>query len=246
MPTNSPVDNYANGYSVLNDFSSEIYRETMRLFRPITSGENVIRHTRAGIAKRSIDQMMNLSYQQQDAFLDFLTELVIEKKRDEEWEKFMKSLIDKIYTKSQFKIQFEALENQFMKLTENQQKQILILSINKMNASIDGIRREINTRLWIEKAKTLELLAIDQVLYFFQNLINSIPLTKKLSDQQWNKINRRIGFGVYLVLRLEAFRRKKINLDDLNEDLSLSRMFEPTETIIKPSEYELALEVFGG
>jgi len=238
---------YASAQAILNDFSSELYRETMRLVRPIVSGENVVKHTPAGVTVRSIDQIMNLPYKEQDLFLNFLTELVVtKKKRDSEWEKFMQMLIEKIYSNEKFRTQFRTLEKYFKKLNDKQQLQVLHLSLNKLNSGIEGVRREINTRLWSVGANVQELLTIDQVFYFFQNLLNSIPLGKKLNDLEWKKINRRLGFGTYLLLRLEAYRRGKISLEDLNEDLSLSRSFEPKDTYIKPSEYDVALEIFGG
>jgi hypothetical protein len=240
------IHEYASGHGVLNDFSSEIYRDTMRLCRPIVSGERIIKHTRAGITVRSIDKILNLPYNEQNELLDFLTELVIDRKeKEEDWNKFMKSLIKKIMSKPKFKAHFDSLGNYYKKLNSTQKMQILSLSITKLNCGMESIRREINNRLWNSEAHVQELMIIDQVLYFFQNVINSITLGKKLTSLEKEKINTKMGFIIYLLLRLEAYRRKKIDLNDLNEDLSLSRE-KPSEKYIKPSEYDLAFEIFGG
>lgn len=238
---------YATGHGVLNDYSSELYRDTMRLCRPIVSGERIIKHTRAGVTVRSIDSVLNLSYGEQNDLLDFLTELVIDRKeKDKDWDKFMKSLVDKIMINQKFKAHFNALDNYFKKLDGTQRMQVLSLSINKLNCGIESIRREINNRLWDKTADVQDLMIVDQVLYFFQNVINSLPLGKRLKEGEKKQANKKMGFCVYLILRLEAYRRGKISLDDLNDDLSLSRDFKPNEKYIKPSEYELAFEIFGG
>jgi len=242
-----PIREYATGHGVLNDYSSELYRDTMRLCRPIISGERIIKHTRAGITVRSIDRILNLSYSEQDDLLNFLTELVIDRREEnKDWDKFMQSLIDKIMSKPKFKTHFNALDSYFKKLNSTERMQVLSLSINKLNCGIESIRREINSRLWNRTANVQELMIIDQVLYFFQNVINSVPLGKKLKKSEKEQVNEKMGFSGYLILRLEAYRRGKISLDDLNEDLSLSRGFKPNEKYIKPSEYELAFEIFGG
>ena len=247
LPSGHSINEYATGHGVLNDFSSEFYRDTMRLCRPIVSGESIIKHTKAGVTIRSIDKILNLSYEDQDNLLEFLTELVVDKReRDENWEKFMQSLIEKIMSKPAFKAHFDALESYFNKLNYTQRMQVLSLSINKLNCGIESIRREISSRLWDKKANVKELMVIDQVLYFFQNVINSLPTGGRIKKSEKKRYNRIMGFSGYLILRLEAYRRGKISLDDLNDDLSLSRMLEPNEKYIKPSEYKLAFEVFGG
>ena len=247
MSNGVSISEYATGLGVLNDFSSELYRDTIRLCRPIVSGEGIIKHTRAGVTIRSIDKILNLSYREQDSFLDFLTDLVIDKKgNDEEWDKLMHSLIDKIIAKPNFKAHFNALENYFNRLDGTQKLRIINLSLNKLNCGIESIRREINNRLWTQKANVQELMTIDQVLYFFQNIINDLPLITKLKKSENKQFEQKMGFGFYLILRLEAYRRGKINLDDLNDDLSLSRMFKPHEKYIKQSEYKSAFGVFGG
>lgn len=241
---NNSIDPYGSGQGLLNDFSSELYSETMRICRPVISGENIVKKTHSGVAIRSIDKIMHLSYEEQDAILDFLTELVIEEE-NEDWDKFLERTIDKIRSKRKFKAHFDALDNYFKKLNNTQKFQVIGLSINKLNSGIEGIRREINDRLWNKNANVKELLIIDQILYFFQNIINVIPLRKKLKKSENKELNSAFGFSCYLILRLEAYRRDKITLDDLNDDLSLSH-FKPIDKYVKPSEYEVALEIFGG
>lgn len=247
MSMTTSNNHFASGQGVLNDFSTQLYRDTMRICRPIISGEHILKHTRAGVTIRSIEKILNLSYKEQDLLLDFLTEFVVERDiEDKDWNKFMKDLVDKIMSKPKFKAHFSALDNYFKKLNSIEKKQVLSLSINKLNCGIESIRREINNRLWIKKANVKELMIIDQILYFFQNVINDIPLSKKISKSEDKEIHSKMGFSSYLILRLEAYNRGKISLDDLNNDLSLSRWFIPNEKYIKPSEYEMAFEIFGG
>jgi len=84
----------------------------------------------------------------------------------------------------------------------------------------------------------------DQILYFMQNVLQRITLGKFIKKSEQKKLQHDLGFSLYLLLRLEAYRRKKIKLDDLKEDLTSSNLL-PKEEYIKPSEYDLIKEVFG-
>ena len=237
------LDNYSSGYGVLNDFSSEIYRDTMRLYKPIISGEHIVKRTAADLSLRPIDKIMKLSYQKQDRLLDIFTDLVAVP-FEADWDEFIEKLNNKIRNDTEFKKDFDALDNYFEKLDKYQKTQVINLSINKLNGEIESIRKEINDRLWFRNANIEELMIVDQILYFMQNVIQRITLGKFIKKSEQKKLQRDLGLSLYLLLRLEAFRRKKIKLDDLKEDLSSSNL-SPKEEYIKPSEYDLIKEVFG-
>jgi len=237
------LDSYSSGFGVLNDFSSEIYRDTMRLFKPIISGEHTVKRTAAYHAVRPIDKIMNLNSQKQDKLLDILTDLVAIP-FESDWDEFIKKLNDKIRRDAEFKQYFDALDSYFDKLDRYQKTQVINLSLNKLNGGIESIRKEINDRLWSKDAQIEELMIIDQILYFMQNVLQSILLGKFIKKNEKKKLEHDLGFSLYLLLRLEAYRRKKIKLDELKKDLSSSN-FPPKEEYIKPSEYEIIKEVFG-
>lgn len=237
------VDSYSSGYGVLNDFSNEIYRDTMRLYKPIISGEHIVKRTAADLSIRPIDKIMKLSSQKQDRLLDVFTDLV-SVPFEADWYEFIEKLDDKIRNHPEFRKDFDALDNYFDKLDKYQKTQVINLSINKLNGEIEGIRKEINDRLWIKNANIEELMIVDQILYFMQNVLQRITLGKFIKKSEQKKLQHDLGFSLYLLLRLEAYRRKKIKLDNLKEDLSSSNL-PPKEEYIKPSEYDLIKEVFG-
>lgn len=237
------VDSYSSGYGVLNDFSNEIYRDTMRLYKPIISGEHIVKRTAADLSIRPIDKIMKLSSQKQDRLLDVFTDLV-SVPFEADWYEFIEKLDDKIRKHPEFRKDFDALDNYFDKLDKYQKTQVINLSINKLNGEIEGIRKEINDRLWIKNANIEELMIVDQILYFMQNVLQRITLGKFIKKSEQKKLQHDLGFSLYLLLRLEAYRRKKIKLDNLKEDLSSSNLL-PKEEYIKPSEYDLIKEVFG-
>ena len=237
------VDSYSSGYGVLNDFSNEIYRDTMRLYRPIISGEHIVKRTAADLSIRPIDKIMKLSSQKQDRLLNVFTDLV-SVPFEADWYEFIEKLDDKIRNHPEFRKDFDALDNYFDKLDKYQKTQVINLSINKLNGEIEGIRKEINDRLWIKNANIEELMIVDQILYFMQNVLQRITLGKFIKKSEQKKLQHDLGFSLYLLLRLEAYRRKKIKLDNLKEDLSSSNLL-PKEEYIKPSEYDLIKEVFG-
>ena len=237
------VDSYSSGYGVLNDFSNEIYRDTMRLYKPIISGEHIVKRTAADLSIRPIDKIMKLSSQKQDRLLDVFTDLV-SVPFEADWYEFIEKLDDKIRNHPEFRKDFDALDNYFDKLDKYQKTQVINLSINKLNGEIESIRKEINDRVWIKNANIEELMIVDQILYFMQNVLQRITLGKFIKKSEQKKLQHDLGFSLYLLLRLEAYRKKKIKLDNLKEDLSSSNRL-PKEEYIKPSEYDLIKEVFG-
>jgi hypothetical protein len=247
MPREDMTSDYSSAYGVLNDFSSELYLDTMRLSHPIVSATSLVKHTAAGVSKRSIDKVLNLPFQQQEQLLGFLIELVVEhREKDEHWEKFTETVLKKIKKNIDFNTYFSTLDRHFKTLNTFQQTQIIRLSLNKLVSELESMRREINTRIMNKHANRKELFILDQVLCYLFNTLSNLPLEKKVSASDKKKIERRMGFGLYLILRLEAYRRRRITLDDLTEDISLFPTFIPQESYIKPSEYKVALEVFGG
>ena len=247
VPQETRANDYASAYGVLNDFSSELYLDAMRLSHPIVSATSLVKHTAAGVSRRSIDKIINLPFKEQEQLLGYLTELVIDhREKDEHWEKFTETVLKKIKKNDTYNTYFRALDRNFKNLDTFQQTQIIRLSLNKLVSELESIRREINVRILSKSANRKELFILDQVLSYLHNTLSNLPLEKKVTTSDKNKIKQRMGFGLYLILRLEAYRRKRITLDDLTEDISLFPTFIPQENYLKPSEYKVALEVFGG
>jgi len=236
-------DDYSSGLEVLNDFSSEIFTDTMRIYKPIISGRQFVKRTSATLSLKTIDKIINLTHDEQDKLLDIFSDFVAVP-FEEDWSKFIKKLNDKSKSNTEFKKSFDTLDKYFKKLDKHQQSSIIRLSINKLRGEIQSIRNEINDRLLLKNTNRQELLIIDQILYYMENVLSLIPFSKFIKKNEKSKIEKELGFSLYLLLRLEAYRRKKIELDNLKEDLSSSN-FSPKEKYIKPSEYHLIKDVFG-
>lgn len=236
-------DDYSSGLGVLNDFSSELFTDTMRIYKPIISGRQIVKRTSATLSLTTIDKIINLTHDEQDKLLDMFSDFVAVP-FEEDWSKFIKKLNEKSKSHPEFKKSFDTLDKYFKKLDQHQQSSIIRLSINKLRGEIQSIRNEINDRLLLKNANRQELLIIDQILYYMENVLSLIPFGKFIKKNEKSKIEKELGFSLYLLLRLEAYRRKKIEIDDLKEDLSSSN-FSPKEKYIKTSEYHLIKEVFG-
>ncbi|MBN1860854.1 MAG: hypothetical protein JW840_05270 [Candidatus Thermoplasmatota archaeon] len=236
-------DEYSSGLGVLNDFSREIFTDTLRIYKPIISGRQIVKRTPATLSVKTIDKIINLTHEQQDHLLDIFSDFVA-MPFEEDWSKFTKKLNQKIKSDIELKKSFDTLDKYFKKLDMHQQSLVLRLSINKLRGEIQSIRNEINDRMLLKNAHRAELLTIDQILYFMENVLSRIPLSKFIKKNERVKIERELGFSLYLLLRLEAYRRNKIGLDALKEDLATSN-FSPMTTYLKPSEYHLIKEVFG-
>jgi len=236
-------DDYSSGLGVLNDFSNEIFTDTLRIYKPIISGREIVKRTTATLSLKTIDKIININHEEQNKLLDIFSDFVSVPFK-EDWSKFVKKLNEEMKSQREFKKSFDTLDKYFKKLDKYQQSSVIRLSVNKLRGEIQSIRNEINDRLLLKNANRFELLIIDQILYYMENVLSRIPLSKFIKKNEKIKIERELGFSLYLLLRLEAYRRKKIKLEALEEDLSTSN-FSPKEAYIKPSEYHLIREVFG-
>lgn len=237
------LDDYSSGVGLLNDFSSDIYRDTIRLYKPIVSGERIVKRTAADLSLVSIDKLIHLDDRDQEALLELFTDFVsVSYKGD--WDLFVDRLNDWIKKNHKFKELFDSLDTYFDKLDNYQKSRIIRLTVNKLSGEIESIRNEINDRLLFKESNKKELLLIDQILYLMQNALQKIKFGKSIKRNEQKKIEKELGFSLYILLRLEAYRRGKITVDDLKDDLS-SSTFSPKDEYIKPSEYHLIKEVFG-
>lgn len=243
MINTGTFDDYSSGVGLLNDFSSDIYRDTIRLYKPIVSGERIVKRTAADLSLLSINKLSNFTTDDQDKLLEIFTDYV-SVSFEGDWDKFIDKLNGKIKKNPRFKEIFDSLDNHFEKLDKYQKSRIIRLTVNKLSGEIESIRNEINDRLLFKESNREELLIIDQILYFMQNVLQKIKFGKFIKRNEKQKIEEELGFSLYILLRLEAYRRGKITLGDLEDDLS-SSTFLPKDEYIKPSEYHLIKEVFG-
>lgn len=234
---------YSSGVGLLNDFSSDIYRDTLRLYKPIVSGERIVKRTAADLSLLSINKLLQFTDENQDALLEIFTDFV-SVSFEGDWDRFVDRLNDKIKENPKFKEIFDSLDTYFDKLDKYQKSRIIRLTVNKLSGEIESIRNEINDRLLFKESNKKELLLIDQILYFMQNVLQKIKFGKFIKRSERKKIEEELGFSLYILLRLEAYRRGKIKLEDLEDDLS-SSSFSPKEEYVKPSEYHVIKEVFG-
>lgn len=161
---------YSSGVGLLNDFSSDIYRDTLRLYKPIVSGERIVKRTAANLSLLSINKLLQFTDENQDALLEIFTDFV-SVSFEGDWDRFVDRLNDKIKENPKFKEIFDSLDTYFDKLDKYQKSRIIRLTVNKLSGEIESIRNEINDRLLFKESNKKELLLIDQILYFMQNVL---------------------------------------------------------------------------
>ena len=182
-------DDYSSGLEVLNDFSSEIFTDTMRIYKPIISGRQFVKRTSATLSLKTIDKIINLTHDEQDKLLDVFSDFVAVP-FEEDWSKFIKKLNDKSKSSTEFKKSFDTLDKYFKKLDKHQQSSIIRLSINKLRGEIQSIRNEINDRLLLKNTNRQELLIIDQILYYMENVLSLIPFGKFIKRMKNQKLKK--------------------------------------------------------
>lgn len=240
MKNPSSTDTYLTGIGVLNDFSNELYTQTMTLYEPMVSGKNVLKIIRKSHVIRILDRITNIDTEQQEKIIDALTDLVaLDIISHKDIKKKIKEKLDEI---SNIGKQVEIAEQQFNNLEPNLQKQVLHLSIRKIVGGISTVRKEIGHRVWIKNSNIEELIIIDQFLYKIEeNLKNNFIIDPK-------NINSVFRYCLLLILKLEAYKRNKIKLQVLKREVSEEPPYEfelPNLKYVDISEYKTITELFG-
>lgn len=232
---------YLSASGVLNDFSNEMYQNTMGLNEPIISGRNVLRTIRQSHKSKKLDEIIFIDSKVQERIIDVLTDLV-SMELDSNIEKFKKKIREKISEVSGIGKNIKLGRTYFDNLTPPQQQKVISLSVRKIIGNIYPMRTHISSMLLEENAKIEELMCLDQALFLIEE--NLKPYLHTMNPK---KLSRDLFFCLMLTLKLEAYKRDKIRLDEIKKMISeenlLSIKTKPDAEYIKKSEYKPILEL---
>ena len=228
------------GIGVISDFSDKLYNGTVSLFQPLTSGKEIFKKMRKRHLYNILDYITRFSPESQEKLIDVFTDFVsLESiELNIKFKKKLKEAIDN----EEIRSKFEFAEEYFKTLKPSDKQRIFRLSIIKSLGDISSLRNEVNFRMWEKNAVLDELMIIDQILYKIEEI-----LRKNLHN--FKHISRDLDYCLYLILRLEAFGRKKIDFNQLKISLSeepfLDEYKPPSISIIKPDDYNNVISIFG-
>lgn len=232
------------GEGVLTEFSNELYNGTITIFQPLIAGKEIFKKMRRANVFRTLDFITDIPKKSQEELIDAFTDIVaieeITEKTDTKT-KLREQLINAVKDKNiQAKLEFA--DKYFKNLSNSDKKQIYRLTMIRTLGVVSTLRNAINYGLWEKKSNIKELMIVDQVLYKIEDI-----LTKDLHNMK--HVDRDLNYCVFLMLRLEAFRRKKIDLEKLEHTLSYEMLLPsyrlPNVGIINPSDYGTILKVLG-
>ncbi len=181
--------------------------------RPVIGGVDYLRYMhRAAMVQRELDKISHWDFEMREKLLDTLTDLVSMDTYDEE---FVNKLETKLSGLNEFSETFKHLEQLTKGLNGQQQYEIIRISLDKLNGRMFSIRNQINSKIWEKKEETNQLFILDQILY----------LTQKLIERAFEALKKKSNAGlltliVFTLLKIEAFRRGKITLDDFQNFIS--------------------------
>ncbi len=199
--------------SVLGAFYSDLFDGITMIMRPVIGGVDYLRQMRrSAVVQRDLYKISQWDFEKRERLLDALTDMVSKDVYDDE---FVNKLETKLSGLKEFSETFKHLEQLANGLTGQQQYEIIRLSLDKLNGRMFSIRNQISSRMWDKKEDTNQLFVLDQIIYLTQKLIErALEAMRKKSD---------IGFLsviIFTLLKLEAFHRRKITLDEFQNFIS--------------------------
>ncbi len=204
------ISQYKSINSILESFYSDLFDGITMVMRPVIGGVDYLRSMhRATLVQRELDKISHWNYETRERLLDALTDIVSTDIYDEE---FVNKLETKLSELEEFNETFKQLNQLTTKLDRQQQIEIIRLSLNKLDGRISSIRSQINSKVWDKKEDANQLFILDQLLYLIEKLIDN-ALRKKADT-------RLLTLIVFVLLKMEAFHRGKITLNDLQDFIS--------------------------
>lgn len=198
--------------SVLGAFYSDLFDGITMIMRPVIGGVDYLRQVRRSAAvQRDLYKISQWDFEKRERLLDALTDMV---SKDIYNDEFVNKLETKVSELEEFSETFKHLEQLANGLTAQQNIEILRLSLDKLNGRMFSIRNQISSRMWDKKEDTNQLLILDQIIYLTQKLIEQALVMRKKSDIEF------LPVIVFTLLKLEAFHRGKITLDEFQNFIS--------------------------
>lgn len=193
--------------SILGSFYSDLFDSITMVMRPIVGGVDYLRYMhRAAMVQREMDKISHWDYETREKLLDALTDIVSMDVYDEE---FVTKLETKLSGLDEFSETFRHLEQLAKGLNPEQRYEIIRITLEKLNGRMFSIRNQINSKIWEKKEDTNQLFILDQIIYLTQKLIE-----QSLEDLRKKSGTKLVSMIVFTLLKLEAFRRGKINFED--------------------------------
>lgn len=206
----SKISRYKSINSIIGSFYSDFFDGITMIMRPVIGGIDYL-HTmhRTVLVQKEIDKISHWNYETREKFLDVLTDIVSTDVYDAE---FIYRLEAKLSGLEEFNETFKQLDHFATTLDRTQLLEIIRLSLNKLNGRISSIRNQINLKIWDKNEDASQLFVLDQILYLTEKLIDN-ALRKKTEPGI-------LALIVYVLLKIEAFYRGKITLDDFQDYIS--------------------------
>lgn len=217
----------------LDDHFSQLYENIVSLGAPIVSTPDYLRRTRKSQLLRYVNSVLNIPYSERERLLDPLVDyaLSLDVSNPEAMENAIRELRKKFEDNPQFGQYFTKLERTFDSLNPRDRRYVLKRTVTNIKTRVESIRLMISEQII---KNPLELVLLDQIFYLIQEFSN-VVLSKleKPKEQRFHEI----GVILILTLKLEAVRRGKITIKDVEGDVALESIF------IRPKHVMMTEEV---
>ncbi|RLD97568.1 MAG: hypothetical protein DRI92_05430 [Aquificota bacterium] len=227
---------------VLEDKASELYTCCMGIYRPVTQGKIVLSKIRKDRYRIDVRKVLEIDLKMKIQILDILSDVVTENRDISELPQLMDELDKAISKLEKMKDTFRKIDNLFKRLNESEREKIFKTAIFVTRRNVESLRDFLGWMLWEgELDDVRDFLVVDQVLVTVRDILSHTLLKDVRS---WEKRALMLAVALWLLLRLWAYKRRKISPDDLERDLSALSLL-PDESLLKREEYRTVMSVMG-
>jgi len=132
---------------------------------------------------------------------------------------------------------FKKMDDILKKMNKREQEEVIKTALFMVKKNIESMRKIIGWMMWREEVEEVkDFLIVDQVLLTIRDLLS------KVDPRFEGRSKYLIITALWLILRLWAYSRGKLSLDDLESDLSNLKL-PPDERFVKEEDYHIITSI---
>lgn len=223
---------------IIEDVISHVYEGSIAFYRPMTKGQVVLKRMHNYKDISLVQKILKIDINTQIKILDTMSEVVISIPRKlSQFPDWFEELDKKAKKLEKIGKYLDFLDKEFKKIDKKNQEKIMRQTASLTIYNIKYIRELIAQAVWETAYEQIKnFLLIDQLLVCIIDILNRARNAKP------ENIIKYFQTSLWLMLRLWAYTRGKIKIEELETDIA-DLSLPPSNKYILQEEYQPVIEI---
>ncbi|KXA88871.1 hypothetical protein AKJ62_04255, partial [candidate division MSBL1 archaeon SCGC-AAA259D14] len=216
------------------DHFSHLHENALTFSTPAVSAGDFLRRKRCDFAARGTREILKSSFENREKMLDPLVDYVLALNPSDPStvNKAAMEMKSKLEENERYGKYFKALENELNSLSMKDKRRVLEIGLTEALSNANAIRMTINDRFFAGQ-HLRDLTLLDQALYVISELIKTgMSEIEKIGEKKDIRLGS-LNHALILTLKLEAVRRGRVKITDIERDITAASVVIPRKEEIE-------------